>query len=83
MLAHLTTEHTMHSYSISDIVARLRMPILVQLLIAANDIAYKLMQRDAKSQGVFYAINNALDAAIAHYARTGRIVISDNAQFEQ
>lgn len=58
----------MHSYHILDILARFRFPIIVQLLIAANDIAYKRGHRELAN-----TISTALDQAVEYYISTGRM----------
>jgi hypothetical protein len=66
----------MHMYTLKHILARLRLPIVVQLLIAANDIAYKHKHKSASAAAMYAAISAAEDAAIEYYVQSGRIVLA-------
>lgn len=60
----------MHSYKLQHILARLRFPLVVQLLMLVNDLAYMHMRKNKSSVSahkLYYAIDHALDQAIQHY----------------
>lgn len=65
----------MHSWDLKSIVARLRLPFIVQILQVATDLSYRAKSRDSRFAPVYTSIDNALDSAIQYYVSTGRIVL--------
>ena len=60
----------MHMYTFKHIVARFKLPLVVQLLIAANDLVYLHLRKrriNIHTNTMYNSVSSALDSAIAHY----------------